>query len=62
MLVLTVKKHEPIWIGDDVCVFLCESLGPDKVRIGVEAPRDVRILRDCVKERMKDTDGLHGDS
>lgn len=56
MLVLSRHKDEVIWIGEDIRVIVVEIRG-DKVRIGVEAPRDVAVHRDEVKqaiERQKD--------
>ncbi len=45
MLVLTRKKDEAIRIGDDIVVKIisCEKHG---VRIGIEAPGNVTILRE----------------
>lgn len=45
MLVLTRKEGERIRIGDDVVVAVVALKG-GKVRIGIEAPPDVHILRD----------------
>jgi carbon storage regulator len=62
MLVLAVKPGEPIWIGDDIVLFVSSVRSPHQVRIGIDAPKDVRILRDSVKERMhREKDGLHED-
>ena len=44
MLVLTRKRNESIVIGDDIEVRVLSVVG-EKVRIGIEAPRDVRIFR-----------------
>lgn len=44
MLALTRKKDESIIIGDDIEIKILEIIG-DKVRIGIEAPRDVSIHR-----------------
>jgi carbon storage regulator CsrA len=44
MLVLTRKIDEQILIGDDIKVTLVRVRG-NTVRIGIEAPRDVRIVR-----------------
>lgn len=44
MLVLSRKKHESIEIGDDVRLVVVEIRG-DKVRLGFEAPPEVKILR-----------------
>ena len=44
MLVLTRKRGESILIGDDIVITLVELRG-DAVRIGIEAPRGLRIQR-----------------
>jgi len=44
MLVLSRKKNESIVIGEDVMIYVVEILG-DKVRIGVEAPKEVSVHR-----------------
>lgn len=45
MLVLSRKQNERIRVGDSVIVTVVRVSG-DKVRIGIEAPADVRVLRD----------------
>ena len=45
MLVLSRKQNERIRVGDSVVVTVVRVSG-DKVRIGIEAPPDVRVLRD----------------
>lgn len=44
MLVLTRKLNEQILIGDDIKITLIRVRG-NSVRIGIEAPRDVRVVR-----------------
>ena len=44
MLVLTRKSNQSIMIGDDVEVSVLSVMG-DKVRIGIQAPRDVPVFR-----------------
>jgi carbon storage regulator len=44
MLVLTRKRNESIVIGDDIEVSVL-SVSGEKVRIGIEAPRDVPVFR-----------------
>ena len=45
MLVLTRKLGEKIRIGDSITVTVVE-VDRGKVRIGIEAPKDVRVMRD----------------
>lgn len=51
MLVLSRKKGESIVIGDNVTLTVVEVRG-DCVRLGITAPREVRIDRSEVRERM----------
>jgi len=44
MLVLSRKKDESISIGDDIRIVVVDVRG-DKVRIGIDAPRNVKVLR-----------------
>lgn len=56
MLVLTRKKNEQIVIGESIVVTIVDIRG-DKVRIGIEAPRDVQIDRSEVhEEKLKLTE------
>ncbi|TFD23843.1 carbon storage regulator CsrA [Cryobacterium lyxosi] len=47
MLVLTRKLGEKILIGDDIVITVLDARG-DSVRIGIDAPRGVKIQRDEV--------------
>ncbi len=51
MLVLSRKKNESIVINDNVVVTIIDVRG-DKVRIGIEAPRDVSVHRQEVLEAI----------
>lgn len=44
MLVLTRKTHQRITLGDNIVVTVLGVAG-DRVRLGIEAPDDVRVLR-----------------
>jgi carbon storage regulator CsrA len=44
MLVLTRKTTEQIRIGDNIVISVLKLKG-NAVRIGIEAPRDIRVLR-----------------
>ncbi len=45
MLVLSRKVGERILIGDDVVIIVVRVAG-DKCRIGIEAPKEVKIIRE----------------
>lgn len=44
MLVLTRKQKETIKIGDNITITILRMKG-QTVRVGIEAPRDVRVVR-----------------
>ena len=44
MLVLTRKRNESIVIGNDIEVSVL-SIAAEKVRIGIQAPRDIPVFR-----------------
>jgi carbon storage regulator len=53
MLVLSRKQNERIRVGDSVVVTVVRVSG-DKVRIGIEAPPNVRVLRDELDDESDD--------
>ena len=44
MLVLTRKKDQALVIGDDIEITVLDIQG-DQIRLGVEAPKNVKIFR-----------------
>ena len=44
MLVLTRKLNESLLIGDEVVITVVDVQG-DKVRLGIEAPKEISIAR-----------------
>jgi len=52
MLVLTRKAGEGIIIGDDIKITVVELKGGG-VRIGIDAPRELKVHRQEVFERIK---------
>jgi carbon storage regulator len=52
MLVLSRKKDEKIVIGDSITLMVIEIRG-DKVRLGIEAPRDVTVHREEIYEAIR---------
>ena len=51
MLVLSRKRGESLIIGSDIVVTIVEVRG-DKIRLGIEAPRDVTVHRMEVAEAI----------
>jgi len=52
MLILSRRINEKIMIGDDVSVSIIEIRG-DQVRIGVDAPKTVKVFRQEVFDSIK---------
>ena len=52
MLVLSRKKNESIVINNDITIVVVEIRG-DKVRLGVEAPKEVPVHRNEVYEAIR---------
>ena len=52
MLVLSRKKNESIVINDDISIVVVEIRG-DKVRLGVEAPKEIPVHRREVYDAIK---------
>lgn len=59
MLVLSRKKNETIVINDSITVTVIEIRG-DKVRLGIEAPKDVTVHRrevyDAIQNQARSED------
>lgn len=58
MLVLTRKVGERITIGGDIVVMVTEIRG-DKIRLGIEAPKAVRITRPDARSAPAIEDTAH---
>jgi carbon storage regulator len=52
MLVLSRKKNETIVIAENIIVTVVDIRG-DRVRLGIEAPRDIPVHRREVYEAIK---------
>ena len=52
MLVLSRQRNETIMIGDDVEITVVDIRG-DKVRLGINAPRQIQVHRKEVYEAIK---------
>ncbi len=55
MLVLSRKKNESIVINDQIVVTVIEVRG-DKVRLGIEAPKEVPVHRREVYDKIKEAE------
>jgi carbon storage regulator len=59
MLVLSRKKNESIVINNDITIVVVEIRG-DKVRLGVEAPKEVPVHRREVYDAIKRNSAVQG--
>ncbi|MFK7856806.1 MAG: carbon storage regulator CsrA [Granulosicoccus sp.] len=50
MLILTRRVDERIFIGDNITLCVLDIEG-NRVRLGLDAPKDVSILREEVRDR-----------
>ena len=60
MLVLSRKKNESIVINDEITIVVVEIRG-DKVRLGIEAPKEVPVHRREVYEAIKRSEANQSD-
>ena len=64
MLVLSRKKNESIVINDDITIVVVEIRG-DKVRLGVDAPKEVPVHRrevyEAIQRQLRDSEVLPAD-
>ena len=61
MLVLTRKSNQSIMIGDEIEVSVLSVLG-EKVRVGIQAPRDVPVYRKEVYLEIQRDEATSGPS
>ena len=52
MLVLTRKLMEKLYIGDAICVTVVRLEG-GQVRLGIEAPREIAVVRAELREQRR---------
>jgi carbon storage regulator len=56
MLVLTRKSNQSIMIGDDIEITVLSVMG-EKVRIGIQAPREIPVFRQEVYVEIQEERG-----
>lgn len=61
MLVLSRREKERIKLGDSIVVTIVRVTG-DRVRIGIEAPPEVLVLRDELEPRVVGKPTVVGES
>ena len=62
MLVFTLKDEESFWVGDN-CKIIVVSAGKHKTRVVIDAPKEIRIMRNALREKELEPKALrvHGD-
>lgn len=58
MLILSRRESERVHLGDDIVLTIVRVNG-DKVRIGVEAPPHIKILRTELEVSAQDINPVH---
>jgi carbon storage regulator len=58
MLILTRRIDESVKIGDEITVTVL-NIKYDRVRIGIAAPKDIRVDREEVRRFERDRAGDH---
>ncbi len=53
MLILSRRPGESITIGDDIVITVV-SVNGNQIRLGINAPRDVRVLREEIYKAIRD--------
>ena len=61
MLILTRKTGEGITIGNDIQIKVV-SVSGNQVRVGIHAPREVRVLREEIFEAMHEENRAAADA
>jgi carbon storage regulator len=61
MLILSRKLNEKIMIGDDISISIIEIRG-DQVKLGVDAPRTVKVFRREVFDAIMEENRAAADS
>ena len=51
MLILSRKVGETVYLNEDIEIKIVEVSG-DKVRLGIEAPKDVKVLRSELRQTL----------
>jgi carbon storage regulator CsrA len=52
MLGLTLKPKEPLYIGDNIRVIIYETFTDGSVKIGIDAPWEIPVVRASAKNKQ----------
>ena len=59
MLVLSRKKNEAIIINDNIQIVIVDIIRGDKVRLGIECPKEIPVHRQEVYDAIKSQNRKH---
>lgn len=64
MLVVSRKVGQSIHIGDNIIVHLIEKTGTNSMRVGIEAPKELKVLRSelITKEKTQNNNFVDSES
>lgn len=57
MLVITIRPHSYVSIGDDIKIYNTQD---EQIRVGIDAPRNIPVLREDAKVKVRQPN--HGKS
>lgn len=57
MLILKRKAGQAVVIGDDIVITVLPGKGRNQIRLGIEAPKEVLVLRTELMARSSDEQG-----
>ncbi len=60
MLILSRRKHETIYIGDDIRISVIEMIG-NQIRLGFEADQKIPIYREEIYQQRKQDSEQHSE-
>jgi carbon storage regulator len=60
MLVLSRKRGEKVYIGDNICITVVDLDG-GRIRLGIEAPREVPIHREELMPEPEQSSNADGE-
>jgi carbon storage regulator len=61
MLILSRRPGESLTIGDKIVVTVV-SINGNQIRLGIDAPRDVRVLRDEIYKAIREENQAAADT
>lgn len=54
MLVLAINRNDKVYIGDDIYIQLLRVNSEHQIKLGFEAPKEIKILREKLKNKEEE--------